>query len=109
MNYVNGGPGGNTLVQLAAGNGTSNIMIIWDHANTPGCADSTHAATPANPRGPWPIPDTTSPRAHYPDQRHNGIFNVLYCDGDITGLTQNNLVALGTSLFLDQGSTSTYP
>jgi prepilin-type N-terminal cleavage/methylation domain-containing protein len=54
MNYVNGGPIGQNLVQLTNGNGSSNILIVWDHGNTPGCADSTHAATSANPRGPWP-------------------------------------------------------
>ena len=37
-------------VELTNGNGTSNILIVWDHGKTPGCADSTHAATPANPR-----------------------------------------------------------
>ena len=34
-------------------------------------------------RGPWPFPDTTVPRTHYPDQRHSGVFNVLYCDGHV--------------------------
>ncbi len=40
-----------------------------------------HAATATNPRGPWPVPDTTVPKTHYPDQRHTNVFNVLYCDG----------------------------
>ena len=61
MNYVNGGPNGKSLITLTNGNGTSNILIVWDHGKTPGCADSTHAATAANPRGPWPFPDTTTP------------------------------------------------
>ena len=50
MNYVNGGPNGRTSSQLTNGNGSSNILIVWDHGKTPGCADSTHAATPATPR-----------------------------------------------------------
>ena len=66
MNYVNGGPNGKTLVELTNGNGTSNILIVWDHGKTPGCADSSHAATPANPRGPWPFPDTTNPKTPLP-------------------------------------------
>ena len=41
---------GKNLVFLTNGNGTSNILIVWDHGKTPGCADSSHAATPVNPR-----------------------------------------------------------
>ena len=70
MNYVNGGPNGKSLLILTNGNGTSNVLIVWDHGKTPGCADSSHAATPANPRSPWPFPDATNPKTHYPDQRH---------------------------------------
>jgi prepilin-type N-terminal cleavage/methylation domain-containing protein/prepilin-type processing-associated H-X9-DG protein len=106
MNYVNGGPNGKTLVTLTNGNGTSNILIVWDHGKTPGCADSTHAATPANPRGPWPFPDTTKPKTHYPDQRHGGVFNVLYCDGHAVGMVPQELK---TSLFLADGDTVAYP
>ena len=106
MNYVSGGPNGKRLTDLTNGNGTSNILIVWDHGKTPGCADSSHAATPAKPRGPWPFPDTTSPQTHYPEQRHNGVFNVLYCDGHTTPMTQNNLM---TSLFLADGSIPTFP
>jgi prepilin-type N-terminal cleavage/methylation domain-containing protein/prepilin-type processing-associated H-X9-DG protein len=109
MNYVNGGPNGQTLVQLTNGNGSSNILIVWDHGKTPGCADSSHAATAANPRGPWPFPDTTNPRTHYPDQRHTNVFNILYCDGHSGSMTQNDLVTGGTSLFLASGSTVTFP
>jgi prepilin-type N-terminal cleavage/methylation domain-containing protein/prepilin-type processing-associated H-X9-DG protein len=109
MNYVNGGPNGKTLVELTNGNGTSNILIVWDHAKTPGCADSSHAATQANPRGPWPFPDTTNPKAHYPDQRHTNVFNVLYCDAHTAPMTQNDLSAAGVSLFLANGNVPTYP
>jgi prepilin-type N-terminal cleavage/methylation domain-containing protein/prepilin-type processing-associated H-X9-DG protein len=109
MSYVNGGPNGKTLVDLTNGNGTSNILIVWDHGKTPGCADSTHAATLTTPRAPWPFPDTTSPRTHYPDQRHNGVFNVLYCDGHGGALTNNDLVATGDSLFLAYGTIPVYP
>jgi prepilin-type N-terminal cleavage/methylation domain-containing protein/prepilin-type processing-associated H-X9-DG protein len=109
MNYVNGGPNGKTLVFLTNGNGTSNILIVWDHGKTPGCADSSHAATAANPRGPWPFPDTTSPRTHYPDQRHTTVFNVLYCDGHTTGMTQDALVQVGTVQFLANGTIPSFP
>ncbi|HVS38962.1 MAG TPA: DUF1559 domain-containing protein [Gemmataceae bacterium] len=109
MNYVNGGPNGKALAQLTNGNGSSNIMIVWDHGKTPGCADSSHAATPANPRGPWPFPDATNPRTHYPDERHTGVFNVLYCDGHAGGMSPNDLVTLGDALFLTNGSVPSYP
>ncbi len=109
MNYVNGGPNGQTLAHLTASNGSSNILIVWDHGKTPGCADSTHAATPMSPRGPWPFPDTTNPRSHYPDERHNGVFNVLYCDGHSTAMTQNGLTLGGDALFLANGTIPTYP
>jgi prepilin-type N-terminal cleavage/methylation domain-containing protein/prepilin-type processing-associated H-X9-DG protein len=109
MNYVNGGPNGKNLVWLTNGNGTSNILIVWDHGKTPGCADSSHAATTANPRGPWPFPDTTSPRTHYPDQRHTNTFNVLYCDGHTAGMTQAGLTDVGAVQFLAYGNVPTYP
>ena len=44
MNYTTGGPNGKRLIDLINGNGSSAIMIVWDHANTPGCA------TPRQPR-----------------------------------------------------------
>lgn len=106
MNYVNGGPKGKNLAELSNGNGASNILIVWDHGRTPGCADSTHAATPATPRGPWPFPDLTSPKSHYPDQRHLNVFNVLYCDGHTAGMRQ---AELRTPLFLASGSSVSFP
>ena len=109
MNYINGGPNGKNLVYLTNGNGTSNIMIVWDHGKTPGCADSSHAATATNPRGPWPFPDTTNPRTHYPDQRHVTVFNVLYCDGHTVGMTQEGLVQVGAVQFLANGTLPTFP
>jgi prepilin-type N-terminal cleavage/methylation domain-containing protein/prepilin-type processing-associated H-X9-DG protein len=109
MSYINGGPNGKNLVQLTNGNGTANVLIVWDHGKTPGCADSTHAATAANPRGPWPFPDATSPRTHYPDQRHVSVFNVLYCDGHARSMTQAELVQTGPAQFLASGNAVTFP
>jgi len=109
MNYVNSGPNGKNLITLTNANGSSSILIVWEHSNTPGCADSSHAATPANPRGPWPFPETASPRTHYPDERHMNQFNVLYCDGHTTSLTEDALVQIGTSQFLTSGTVATFP
>ncbi len=109
MNYVSGGPNGKSLVALTNGNGTSNILIVWDHSKTPGCADSTHAATGANPRGPWPFPDTTSPKTHYPDQRHTNTFNVLYCDGHTMSMTQDGLTQVGAVQFLANATVPSFP
>jgi prepilin-type N-terminal cleavage/methylation domain-containing protein/prepilin-type processing-associated H-X9-DG protein len=96
MNYVTGGPNGRPLVTLIGGNGSSNIMIVWDHGRTPGCANSTRAA----PRGPWQPYSSSTDAVHYPQRRHLGSFNVLFCDGHVVPMTQNDLLA---SLFYAQG------
>ncbi len=87
MNYVSGGPNGKRLDELVNGNGTSQIMIVWDHGRTPGCANS---AIPA-PRGPFKPYAGSGSLTHYPT-RHTGVFNVLFCDGHVTGMTQPELV-----------------
>lgn len=109
MGYVTGGPNGKRLIDLINGNGSSNIMIVWDHGRTPGCANSTIAA----PRGPWKYPNSgyTDPAnpyigpgdvTHYPVMRHKGVMNVLFCDGHSAAMTQMDLK---DSLFLANGDT----
>lgn len=88
MNYVTGGPNGRTLTNLTNGNGTSNIIIVWDHGRTPGCANSTIAA----PRGPWKPFVKDDDYTHYPVRRHDGVFNVLFCDGHVAAMTQAELI-----------------
>jgi prepilin-type processing-associated H-X9-DG protein len=87
MNYVTGGPNGLALIQLINGNGSSNILIVWDHGNTPGCANSKIAA----PRGPWQPFVNPTDTTHYPQKRHISVFNALYCDGHVAAITQNDL------------------
>src|SRR5262249_60913651 len=87
MNYVTGGPNGKRLEHLTTGNGSSNIVIVWDHGRTPGCANSKLAA----PRGPWQPYNNPADTVHYPILRHDGVFNVLFCDAHVDAITQNDL------------------
>jgi prepilin-type N-terminal cleavage/methylation domain-containing protein/prepilin-type processing-associated H-X9-DG protein len=87
MNYVTGGPNGLPLINLINGNGSSNILIVWDHGNTPGCANSKIIA----PRGPWQPFNNPADARHYPQRRHTNVFNALYCDGHVNAITQNDL------------------
>jgi prepilin-type N-terminal cleavage/methylation domain-containing protein/prepilin-type processing-associated H-X9-DG protein len=93
MNYVTDGPNAKRLTDLINGNGSSSIAIVWDHGKTPGCAYSFYAA----PRGPWLFDgrETASdiavaPLVHYP-RRHVNLFNVLFCDGHVISMQQNDL------------------
>ncbi len=93
MNYVTDGPNGKRLTDLINGNGSSNIVIVWDHGKTPGCAYSTYAA----PRGPWLFDGretaadvAAAPLVHYP-RRHVNSFNVLFCDGHVLTMQPNDL------------------
>jgi prepilin-type N-terminal cleavage/methylation domain-containing protein/prepilin-type processing-associated H-X9-DG protein len=97
MNYVTNGPSGLRLIDIVNGNGTSNVIIVWDHGKTPGCAYSTYAA----PRGPWgfdgretPAELAASPITHYPMRHSGGTFNVLFCDGHVVNMTQNDLMKI---------------
>jgi prepilin-type N-terminal cleavage/methylation domain-containing protein/prepilin-type processing-associated H-X9-DG protein len=95
MNYTTGGPNGRKLTEIINGNGSSNVMIVWDHGRTPGCANSTIAA----PRGPWKPYVNRVDFTHYP-QRHMGAFNVLFCDGHAVTMIQSDL---GDKLFYFSG------
>jgi prepilin-type processing-associated H-X9-DG protein len=55
------------------------IMVVWDHAKTPGCADTTNFGGAAQKP---PFTPTTGPTAatHYPP-RHSEGFNALFYDG----------------------------
>ena len=86
MNYTTNGPNGRKLTEIINGNGSSNVMIVWDHGRTPGCANSSIAA----PRGPWKPYVNAKDFTHYP-QRHLGAFNALFCDGHVLAMTQSDL------------------
>jgi prepilin-type N-terminal cleavage/methylation domain-containing protein/prepilin-type processing-associated H-X9-DG protein len=86
MNFISGGPAGQTLTTLTNGNGTSNIMLVWDHGKYPACAEERADGM----RGPWPYTNGLDPQ-HYPQIRHTGVFNVLFCDGHAIGMSQTDL------------------
>jgi prepilin-type N-terminal cleavage/methylation domain-containing protein/prepilin-type processing-associated H-X9-DG protein len=87
MSYVSGGPNGLRITDVINGNGSSNVLIVWDHGRTPGCANSRIAA----PRGPWqPYVDPTD-ATHYPE-RHNNTFNTLFVDGHVQPMRKTELM-----------------
>jgi prepilin-type N-terminal cleavage/methylation domain-containing protein/prepilin-type processing-associated H-X9-DG protein len=89
INAVTGGPAAVPLVHITNGNGTSNVLLGWEHCRLPACA--TNGAAPVGlPAGlPWPLSDVDAPN-HYPP-RHLGTFNVLFCDGHVTNSTTADL------------------
>ncbi len=85
MNGVIGGPTGMKILQIQ--NGTSNVMLVWEHSRAPSCATTGGGYPPGYPSGmPWPISDSDAPY-HYPASRHLGVFNVLWCDGHVVAQT----------------------
>ncbi len=83
MNYVTGGPSGMSMIEIVNGNGSANVMLAWDHTNSPACST---LGWPRVPVQPYIQPDSP----HYP-LRHGGVYNVLYCDGHITAQKQTDL------------------
>jgi prepilin-type N-terminal cleavage/methylation domain-containing protein/prepilin-type processing-associated H-X9-DG protein len=73
VNGVDGGPAGKKLEHIASGNGTSNVLYVWEHCRAPGCAYNGL---------PWPATDADWIN-HYPENRHGGVFGALYCDGHV--------------------------
>ncbi len=82
MSYVNGGPMGQTDAAIAGGLlDVSRLMMIWDHSNTPGCADTTNYPTAAQKPPFTPVIGVPA-ATHYPP-RHNEGLNVLYYDSHV--------------------------
>jgi prepilin-type N-terminal cleavage/methylation domain-containing protein/prepilin-type processing-associated H-X9-DG protein len=87
---VGGGPTGLPIVWVTNGNGTSNVMLVWEHARAPSCATNGVAPPGLPPYLPWPVADSDAPN-HYPVARHMGVFNVLFCDGHVVALKITDL------------------
>ena len=84
MSYVYYGPMGKPDAQIV----NPGVFYVWDHAKTPGCADTTTAgnntqnASPTTPtRTEFPFAQDTT-HTHYPI-RHNGGFMALAYDGSV--------------------------
>ena len=79
MSYIVNGPMGQPDAFVV----NPSVYFVWDHAKTPGCAN-TGTATVGSPnapgdRGPFPIEQDTT-HTHYPARHANG-FNGLRYDG----------------------------
>jgi prepilin-type N-terminal cleavage/methylation domain-containing protein/prepilin-type processing-associated H-X9-DG protein len=85
MSYVEGSPMGlpDGAIQDPAG-----ILVVWDHAKTPGCADTTNYKKA--PRPPFTPFEGTGSETHYPT-RHSGGFNGLHYDGHVKWMRPSNL------------------
>ena len=90
MNGVTGGPAGMRLVDVTNGNGTSAVMLAWEHDRSPGCATNGTAPAGYGPGLPWPPDDADAPN-HYPEQRHFGVYNVVFCDGHVVSMRKTDL------------------
>jgi prepilin-type N-terminal cleavage/methylation domain-containing protein/prepilin-type processing-associated H-X9-DG protein len=83
MSYVNGGPMGESDAAISGSfPDIGRVMVVWDHARTPGCADTANYATA--PQKP-PFTPVTGPSAatHYP-VRHSDGMNALFYDGHVS-------------------------
>lgn len=92
MNGTDGGPAGLRLLDITNGNGTAHVMYVWEHARHAGCATNGTAPPGLPPNIPWPIddPDVIN---HYPEARHMGVYNVLFCDGHVQVMRKADLRA----------------
>jgi prepilin-type N-terminal cleavage/methylation domain-containing protein/prepilin-type processing-associated H-X9-DG protein len=73
LNGVNGGPSGARLVDITNGNGTSQVMYLWEHCRSFACSYNGL---------PWPFDDADWIN-HYPENRHDGVFGIQFCDGHV--------------------------
>jgi prepilin-type N-terminal cleavage/methylation domain-containing protein/prepilin-type processing-associated H-X9-DG protein len=90
INAVVGGPQGVKLVEITNGNGSSQVMFLWEHCRSPLCA--TNGTTPAGypPGMPWPVDDVDWVN-HYPEPRHGGVYGVQFCDGHVVMMRKSDL------------------
>ncbi|GEM_PF-951789 len=93
MSYVTAGPMGKPASAVE----NQAAMQVWDHAKTPGCADTQTLPNPTGTPTNWtwgyfpPATDAKAlPPSHYPP-RHLGTFNTLRVDGSAKSRKPNSL------------------
>ncbi|RYG71046.1 type II secretion system protein [bacterium] len=77
MSYVSAGPMGKRDSEVT----NPSALFVWDHARTPGCADTSSHATD-QPWGVFPVAQDAPTYTHYPIRHLEG-FNALRYDGGV--------------------------
>ncbi len=89
LSGIDGGPAGRSFVEVTNGNGTSQVMFAWEHARAPSCSWNGL---------PWPVNDPDAIN-HYPEPRHLGVYQVLFCDGHVVPMRKADLT---TAMYYSQ-------
>jgi prepilin-type processing-associated H-X9-DG protein len=89
------GPEESPLINITNGNGTSNVVMIWEHNLGPQCWEG-YPDYP--PYGPWKWPidpfDLSIPWQNHYAPRHINAVLFLYCDGHVIGLRREEIRVL---------------
>ncbi len=87
MSYITAGPKGRPDAEVV----NQNVYFVWDHARTPGCADTRVLPHPATE--PWlPFPVSADTRqTHYPIRHTSGFLGLAY-DGHVKWKKANSVV-----------------
>ncbi len=89
MSYIQNGPMGKPDSYVV----NPTVNWVWDHAKTPGCADTQSSAIPPDYlHRDWFPNSADTGHTHYP-ARHQGGFNVLRYDGSANWQISSNLKA----------------
>jgi prepilin-type N-terminal cleavage/methylation domain-containing protein/prepilin-type processing-associated H-X9-DG protein len=84
LNNITDSPCAIALVHVK--NGTSLVLLGWEHDNGPACMFQDPTGTR---RIPWPF-DRADTNRHYPP-RHLGTFNTVWCDGHVVAMNLSEL------------------